>query len=52
MPHTGNGFEHEIKEVMHCLDNGLLQSTKVPHQLTLSVSKIMEEILNQAGVVY
>ena len=52
MPHAANGFEHEIKEVMHCLDNGLLQSTKVPHQLTLSVSKIMEEILNQAGVVY
>ncbi len=52
MPHVGNGFEHEIKEVMHCIENGLLQSTKVPHQLTLSVSKIMEEILNQAGVVY
>lgn len=52
MPHTGNGFEHEIKEVMHCLDNGLLQSNKVPHQLTLSVSKIMQEILKQAGVIY
>lgn len=52
MPHASNGFEHEIKEVIHCLDNGLLQSTKVPHQLTLSVSKIMQEILNQVGVVY
>ncbi len=52
MPHTGNGFEHEIKEVMHCLDNGLIQSSKIPHQLTLSVSKIMDEILRQAGVEY
>ena len=52
MPHAGNGFEHEIKEVMYCLDNGLLQSNKVPHQLTLSVSKIMDEILRQAGVAY
>lgn len=52
MPHACNGFEHEIKEVMHCLDNGLLQSNKIPHHLTLSVSKIMEEVLKQAGVVY
>lgn len=52
MPHQSNGFEHEIREVMHCLDNGLLQSTKMPHQLSLSISKIMEEILKQAGVKY
>jgi predicted dehydrogenase len=52
MPHQSNGFEHQIKEVMHCLDNGLLQSSKVPHQLTITVSKIMEEVLKQAGVVY
>lgn len=52
MPHAGNGFEHEIKEVMYCLDNRLLQSSKVPHQLTISVSKIMDEILRQAGVTY
>jgi predicted dehydrogenase len=52
MPHQSNGFEHEIKEVMYCLDNGLLESSKMPHQLTLSISKIMEEILMQAGVKY
>lgn len=52
MSHQSNGFEHQIKEVMHCLDNGLLQSSKVPHQLTITVSKIMEEVLKQAGVVY
>jgi predicted dehydrogenase len=52
MPHVCNGFEHEIKEVMHCLDNNLLQSNKMPHHLTLLVSKIMDEILKQAGVVY
>jgi predicted dehydrogenase len=52
MPHLCNGFEYEIKEVMHCLDNGLLQSSKMPHQLTLSVSKTMDEILRKAGVFY
>lgn len=49
MPHVCNGFEHEIKEVMYCLDNGLLQSNKMPHQLTVSISKIQDEILKQAG---
>ncbi|MEO6732536.1 MAG: Gfo/Idh/MocA family oxidoreductase [Ferruginibacter sp.] len=52
MPHACNGFEHEVKEVMYCLDNGLLESKKIPHQLTLSVSKIMDELLIQAGVFY
>ena len=52
IPHLSNGFEHEIKEVMRCLDNGLLESDKMPHRLSLSVSKAMEEILQQAGVVY
>lgn len=52
MPHLSNGFEYEIKEVMSCLDKGLLQSEKMPHQLTLLISKIMEDVLMQAGVVY
>ena len=52
IPHACNGFEHEIKEVMHCLDNGLLQSERMPHQLTLSISKIMEEVLQKAGVEF
>ena len=50
--HQSNGFEYEIREVMYCLDNGLLESTKMPHHLTLSISKIMEDVLMQAGVKY
>lgn len=52
MPHLCNGFEHEIKEVMYCLGHGLLQSNKMPHNLTLSMSKILDEVLRQAGVAY
>ena len=52
IPHLSNGFEYEIIEVMRCLDNGLLESSKMPHQLTLSISKIIEDILKQAGVSY
>ena len=52
MPHKSNGFDYEIQEVMSCLDKGLLESEKMPHQLTLLISKIMENILLQVGVVY
>ena len=52
MPHEANGFEHEIREVMHCLDENLLQSPKMPHAFTLAVSKIMDEVLRQAGVKF
>jgi len=51
-PHQTNGFEYEIIEVMNCLDNGLLQSPLVPFQQTITVSKIMDELLKQAGVDY
>lgn len=44
-PHLCNGFEHEIEHVMHCLENGLLQSPKMPHSFTLQVSNIMDKIL-------
>ena len=52
IPHASNGFEHEIMEVMQCLDNGKLQSDSMPLHLTLSISKIMEEVLQHAGVEY
>ena len=52
MPHKSNGFDYEIQEVMSCLDKGLLESEKMPHHLTLLISKIMEDILTQVGVVY
>ena len=52
IPHESNGFEHEIREVMRCLDYGLIQSDLMPHRLTLSISKTMEEILRQANVAY
>jgi predicted dehydrogenase len=52
VPHLSNGFEHEITEVMRCLNKGLLQSVRMPHHLSLSLSKIMDEILKEAGVEY
>ena len=52
IPHPTNGFEYEIMEVMHCLENNLTESALVPHQQTLIVSQVMDELLKQAGVDY
>jgi predicted dehydrogenase len=51
-PHSSNGFEHEIKEVTECLDQGLLECPAMPLDFTLLVSKIMDTLLQQAGVHY
>ena len=52
IPHPTNGLEYEIIEVINCLQNNLTESTLVPHQQTLIVSQIMDELLKQAGVDY
>ncbi|MEO6230722.1 MAG: Gfo/Idh/MocA family oxidoreductase [Ferruginibacter sp.] len=52
MPHQSNGFEYEIMEVMNCLDNKLLESDKVPHHFSLTISRLMEDILAEVGVNY
>ncbi|MEP7252834.1 MAG: Gfo/Idh/MocA family oxidoreductase [Ginsengibacter sp.] len=52
IPHLSNGFEHEINEVMNCLNNNFLESTKMPHRLSLRISKILDELLMQADVGY
>lgn len=52
IPHLCNGFEYEIMEVMNCLEKGALQSDIVTHQVSATVSRIMDEILSQAGVSY
>ena len=51
-PHLCNGFEYEIKEVVNCIHHGFLQSEKVPHTQSLIVSKLMDEILHDAGIDY
>lgn len=47
-PHLCNGFEYEIKHVVYCLENGLLQSPKMPHSFTLQLSNIMDEVLSNS----
>lgn len=51
-PHGHNGFEHEIREVTDCLNKGLLESPLMPHEFSLKLSRIMDEVREQVGVVY
>ena len=50
--YEGNGFEFEIQEVMDCLDQGQTESAMIPLDFTLLLSKTMDEICHQCGVVY
>lgn len=52
MPHGSNGFEHEIAHVMDCLDKGYKESPLMPLDFTSIMSRTMDIILHQMGVVY
>jgi predicted dehydrogenase len=52
MPHGSNGFEHEIAHVMDCLDKGYKESPLLPFDFTSMMSRTMDIILHQMGVVY
>jgi predicted dehydrogenase len=47
-----NGFEYEIVETMRCLDKGLIESPGMSHSFSLTMSRIMDIIRAQCGVVY
>jgi len=50
LKYEGNGYLHEIKEVNKCVKNELIESPKLPHQMSLDLIKVMDmvrgEILN------
>jgi len=52
VPFRGNGMSHEAEEVMRCLGEGLLESPLIPHQATLEVMRILDEVRAQIGVTY
>jgi predicted dehydrogenase len=47
-----NGFEYQIREVMSCLDQGLIESPSLPHAFSLMMSRTMDKIREQIGVKY
>ena len=47
-----NGYEYEIREVCRCLNEGLKESSLVPHEGTLRVMKVMDECRRQWGMKF
>jgi len=52
LPYIGNGYFHEIEEVNHCLLTGAKESTKMPHQMSLKLIKLIDEIRKQTALHY
>lgn len=48
----GRGFQYEVKEVIKCLNEGKIETDCLPHQSSLDVVKIMDEVRKQLGIVY
>ena len=52
LPHKHNGFEHEIAEVMACIQSNKACSDLMSHQDSIGVLQVMDEIRQQLGVEY
>jgi predicted dehydrogenase len=51
-PHSGNGFEFQIQEVVRCLNEKKTESDRMPHSLSLMMAEVSDEIRKQGGVRY
>lgn len=52
VPEHGLGLRHEVREVQRCLDAGMTESARIPHELTLAVLGVLDEVRSQLGVTY
>lgn len=51
-PYAGNGYYHEIKEVMECLKQKKTESDKVPHAMSLDLIETLDHIRKIIGLKY
>jgi predicted dehydrogenase len=47
-----NGYEYEAEEVMKCIDQGLIESPRLPLDFTSLLMKLLDEIRKNAGISY
>lgn len=48
----GRGFQYEVEDVINCLHNNKIESSIIPHQASLDVVKIMDEVRSQLNIIY
>jgi predicted dehydrogenase len=51
-PYLGNGYAHEVIEAQRCFREGLIESPGMPHDETLALMGVMDEIRRQIGLRY
>lgn len=49
---VGNGYYHEIEEVVSCLKNNLTESEKLPLTFSLELIELLDKIRNRIGLKY
>lgn len=52
LPTTGIGFSHEIEECHNCIRNNQIESKFWPHQNSLDLISILDEVRSEVGLVY
>lgn len=48
----GRGFQYEVEEVIKCLNKNKIESEILPHQSSIDVVKIMDEVRTQLNIIY
>lgn len=51
-PYEGTGFEYQIREVMHCLQNNQTESKLMSFDLSLLMAEVSDEIQRQCSINY
>lgn len=52
LEYTGHGYYHEISEVMSCLRDHKVESSKMPHQMSLNLIRTLDNIREKIGLHY
>ncbi len=50
--YKGNGYLHEIMEVEECLIAGKIESSKMPHSMSLNLIQTLDQIRQEIGLEY
>ncbi len=52
LPYEGNGYGYEIEEANRCVQNRSIESTKLPHQMSLNLATVMDRVRKEIGLTY